>query len=75
MTLVIFAIINKLGLNKAKIESQRILEDAKSSRVLIEKRRLKQELKSYEIKLEAEKELKSRHEELLEIENKLSRRR
>ena len=75
LTLVIFAIINKLGLNKAKIESQRILEDAeKQAESLVREATLEARTKSYEIKLEAEKELKSRHEELLEIENKLSRR-
>lgn len=75
LTLVIFAIINKLGLNKAKNESQRILEDAENqAESLIREATLEARTKSYEIKLEAEKELKSRHEELLEIENKLSRR-
>lgn len=72
---IIFFVINKMGLSRAKKESLRIIEDANSqAENIVRQATLEAKTQSYEIKLNAEKELKSQQKELSEFENKLSRR-
>lgn len=75
MMIVVFMIINKLRLNRANLEAQRIIEDAESKAdTQLKQSILEAKTQSYEIKLNAEKELKSLRKELQDSENKLGRR-
>ena len=57
---IVFAVINKLKLNRAINEAARILEDARSSAdSTLRQSVLEAKTQSYEIKLNAEKELES----------------
>lgn len=72
---VIFYIINKLNLNRAKNESQKIVEDANTqAESIIRQATLEAKTLIYESKLNAEKEYQAQQKEYQEMEKKLSRR-
>ena len=62
---VVMMAASKLGLNRSKQQADLMLEEARSKA---------DSTQAYELKLEAEKEIKSRKAELVDQENKLSRR-
>ena len=72
---IVFAVINKLKLNRASNEAARIIEDAQSNaESTLRQSVLEAKTQSYEIKLNAEKELKNQRNEIQNLENKLVRR-
>lgn len=73
--IIIMMIAGKMGLDRAKTQSQDILEEAKSkAETTVRQAALEGRQQAYELKLEAEKELKEQQEKILQTENKLLRR-
>ncbi len=73
--IIIMIIAGKIGVSNARQQSQEILEEAKSKADTTVKQALldgKQQV--YEMKLEAEKQLKEQQDKILQTENKLLRR-
>ena len=73
--IIIMIIAGKIGVSNARQQSQEILEEAKSKADTTVKQALldgKQQV--YEVKLEAEKQLKEQQDKILQTENKLLRR-
>ena len=72
---IAFTIINKLRLSRSSEEAKKIIEDAESKAdSTLRQSVLEAKTQSYEIKLNAEKELKNQRKELQDMENKLGRR-
>lgn len=75
VTIIINAILGKMNVLRSKKESQRIIEDAHSqAESIVRESTLEAKTKSYEIKLEAEREMKNQLDAVQEAQNKLSRR-
>ncbi|MDO4521355.1 MAG: Rnase Y domain-containing protein, partial [Erysipelotrichaceae bacterium] len=73
--IVIMLIAGKLGLDRAKERSQDILDEANSkAETAIRQANLDGKQQVYEMKLQAEKEIKSQRDRLQQAENKLVRR-
>lgn len=72
---VVMLILGRLGLTKSKAMSESVLDEAKSkAENIVRQATLDGKQQAYELKLEAEKELKKKVQELNETENKLLRR-
>lgn len=73
--IAIMMVTSKLGLNRSKQQADLMIEEARSKAdSTLRQAVLDGRTQAYELKLEAEKEIKSRKAELVEQENKLSRR-
>ena len=72
---IIMMIASKLGLNRSKQQADLVMTEARSKAdSTLRQAVLDGRTQAYELKLEAEKEIKSRKAELIDQENKLSRR-
>lgn len=72
---IIYIVINKLGLNRAKNESQKVIEDANTqAESIVRQAHLEAKTHSYEMKLNVDREIKAQQKEIQEIEQRLSRR-
>ena len=73
--LVVMFILSNLGITKAKGEAKSIIEDAKSkAKNTLNEAILEGKTEAYNLKLQAEKEIKESRKELQDQENKLLRR-
>ena len=73
--IIIMIMLSKLGLNRDQQKASLILEEAAiKSENMVRQAVLDGKTQVYELKLAAEKEIKDRRSEVLEFENKLSRR-
>lgn len=73
--IIIMIIAGKMGLDSAKNQSHDILEEAKSkAETTVRQAELDGRQQVYELKLEAEKQLKEQQDKILQTENKLLRR-
>ena len=73
--IVIMMVLGRAGLDKAKIETASILDEAKAkAENIVAKAELDGEQKAYELKQKAEREIKSQRDRLQSQENKLMRR-
>ncbi|MDO4701772.1 MAG: ribonuclease Y [Erysipelotrichaceae bacterium] len=73
--LFIMFLLEKLGLSRNKQRAKMIIEESElKAKNTIKQAVLDGKTQAYEMKLQAEKEIKERRSEVLEIENKLSRR-
>ena len=67
--------ICKLNISKANVSAQKIIDDATSKADnLVKEAILDAKTQAYELKLEAEKEIKEQKQEITELENNLSER-
>lgn len=72
---VIMVVMSKVGLNQDKLKAKQILDDADAkARNTIKQAVLDGKTQVYDLKLQAEKEIKERRTELTDLENKLLRR-
>ena len=72
---IIMVIVGKIGLNRGKALAKQIVEDAEAkSKNMVKQAILDGKTQVYDLKLQAEKELKDRRAELTDLENKLLRR-
>lgn len=75
LTIFAMIVVNKLGLNRSKERANSLIKDAEDKAESIKREaHLEAKTHAYEIKLNAEKELKGQRKELQEYENKLDRR-
>ncbi len=72
---VIMVVMSKVGLNQDKLKAKQILDDADAkAKNTIKQAVLDGKTQVYDLKLQAEKEIKERRTELTDLENKLLRR-
>lgn len=75
VTILAMVVINKNGLNRSKELSKNIIKEAEEkAETSMRQAQLEAKTQAYEIKLNAEKELKNQQHELQEYERKLDRR-
>ncbi len=73
--IIVMVVISRLGLNRAQQKAKNILEDAaRNAENSVRQAVLDGRSQVYEMKLEADKEVKERKQEVQELEAKLSRR-
>lgn len=73
--LIVFVVINKIGLNKSKKNAEKIIDVAtEKAATIVREANLEAKTLAYEIKLNAEKELMDRNKMIQEQENKLNLR-
>ena len=72
---LIYFVYAKLNISKANVSAQKIIDDATSKADnLVKEAILDAKTQAYELKLEAEKEIKEQKQEITELENNLSER-
>ncbi|AMC93489.1 ribonuclease Y [Erysipelothrix larvae] len=75
VTIVITIVMDRLGLNRARMEARNLMNEAQTKADNhVRQATLEAKTQAYEIKLNAEKELKVQRKELQDFENKLGRR-
>ncbi|MBS7125196.1 MAG: ribonuclease Y, partial [Coprobacillus sp.] len=73
--ILIYFVYAKLNISKANVSAQKIIDDATSKADnLVKEAILDAKTQAYELKLEAEKEIKEQKQEITELENRLSER-
>ena len=73
--IVIMSVINAAKVNNAKAEAKAVLEDAENkAKNTLKQAVLDGKTQVYDLKLQAEKEIKERRNELMDLETKLLRR-
>ncbi len=73
--IIIMTIISKVGLNQDKVKAKQIVDEADAkAKNMIKQAVLDGKTQVYDLKLQAEKEIKERKAELTNLENKLIRR-
>ena len=72
---VIMIIASKVGLNRDRVKAQQIIDDADAkAKNMVKQAVLDGKTQVYDLRLQAEKEIKDRRTELTDLENKLLRR-